>query len=429
MRSKRYLAVLLVLFYASAWVFGAAGAEENDAPETANIKFVGFAGSVGGFEARAAAFMETHPNINVEVQGVPASSWAELMQAITINIAGGDVPDIADVASEGQRAFAANNIIIPLDDYIARDQDEMQPLLNEIHPRLMDAMKYNGLTYALPTVWNNMVMYYNKNVLADAGVDEPGPDWTIDDFIDICQQVVASNNGVDDKWGYAFYNGYFVTLVPWMLVSGGNVLTDDWTQSRLTDPATVRAVELLYDFVHEYGISPPLDAGIGDFDLFVQDRLAFMGAGMWQVNGLKNAGFDVADYDVVGFPRVATNDTIMGIGGAPIFTASENKDAAWEFAKFLSSVEFQETFIVEDGWSIPSVRSAAELMLGKDFFPSNGNLFYNSADNGILVPAPEAYGLIETTLLREFGAAMANEKTVAEALSTAHAIISEALAD
>ena len=404
----------------------ASSQEENQ--EQVTIKFVGYANSAGDFEKRAQEFMAGQPNIKVEVQGIPANSWGELMQAISVNIAGGDVPDIADIASEGQRTFATSGMIIPIDDYLERDKDELKDTLDQIDPALMDAMKYDGKTYCLPTVWNNMLLYYNKNVLERFNIPEPESGWTIDDFIEICQMVTSENSGTNDTYGYAFSNAYFTTIVPWMVTAGGNVLNDDWTESRLTDPDTLAGVQLLYDFVYKYNISPKIDAGVGDLDLFVQDKLAFMGAGMWQVNALRNSEFPVEDYDVIDFPIVKEDKAVIGIGGAPIFSASENKDAAWEFAKFLSSKDFQDTFIANDGWSIPSVKSAADILASKDFAPEHSQLFYDSAQKGVLVPAPQEYGTIESVLLREFGAAMANMKSMEEAMAAAEEEINAEIA-
>ena len=124
----------------------------------------------------------------------------------------------------------------------------MKETLDEIDPALMETMKYDGKTYCLPTVWNNILLYYNKNVLERFNIPEPESGWTIDDFIEICQTVTSENDGTNDVYGYAFGNAYFNTIVPWMIVSGGNVLNDDWTESRLTDPDTLAGVQLLYDF-------------------------------------------------------------------------------------------------------------------------------------------------------------------------------------
>ena len=160
----------------------------------------------------------------------------------------------------------------------------------------------------------------------------------------------------------------------------------------------------------------------------MQDKLAFMSAGMWQVNALKNADFPVDDYDVVDLPIVKEDKAVIGVGGAPIFAASEHQDAAWEFAKFLSSKDFQDTFIVEDGWSIPAVKFAADTLAAKDFAPAHADLFYASAQKGVMVPAPQEYGAIESVLLREFGAAMANMKTMEEAMAAAEEEINAEIA-
>ena len=398
------------------------------AQSTKQIKFVGFAGSQGGFETRAKEFMKTHPDIQVKVEGVPATSWGELLQAITVNIAGGDTPDVADIATEGMRTFAVNGVISPIDDLIAKDP-AIKSLLADIHPNLIKAMKVDGKTYGLPTVWNTMVIYYNKKVLREAGADIPKEGWTITDFLKTCSQVVAKNNGgKDDKWCYSFANQYFLTIVPWMLRAGGNVLTSDWTRSRLNDPNSIAAVQLLHDFIYKYKISPRVDGGVSDTDLFIQNKLAFMGCGTWCVNSLKLAKFNSEDYDIIYFPKIKTTQNIMGVGSAPIFTATQNRAAAWEYAKFLSGKEFQQTFVVQDRWSEPSLRSAARKMEKTPGFPKNGHIFYEAASNGVLVPAPQEYGLIEATLTREFGAAMANSKSVKDAMAAAHKDISAALA-
>jgi len=84
--------------------------------------------------------------------------------------------------------------------------------------------------------------------------------------------------------------------------------------------------------------------------------------------------------------------------------------------------------VVAYGWSIPAVKSAADKMLTTPGFPKNGSIFYSSADTGVLVPAPPAYGQIEEALTREFGAAMANSKTVEQAMADAHKEVNDAIA-
>ena len=63
------------------------GSSQAENQEPVTIKFVGYANSAAGFEARAEEFMSQRSDIKVEVQGIPANSWGELMQAISVNIA------------------------------------------------------------------------------------------------------------------------------------------------------------------------------------------------------------------------------------------------------------------------------------------------------------------------------------------------------
>ena len=50
----------------------------------------------------------------------------------------------------------------------------MKETLDEIDPALMETMKYDGKTYCLPTVWNNILLYYNKNVLERFNIPDAG---------------------------------------------------------------------------------------------------------------------------------------------------------------------------------------------------------------------------------------------------------------
>src|SRR5699024_4605659 len=58
-----------------------------------------------------AAFNKHQPDIEVEVQAVPAESWSGFFDAVSTRIAGGQVPDVMRVATEGQRLFASRGLV------------------------------------------------------------------------------------------------------------------------------------------------------------------------------------------------------------------------------------------------------------------------------------------------------------------------------
>ena len=113
------------------------------------IKFVCNAGYVAEFEGRIAEFEKLHPEINVEIQGIAASSWGEMLNTISLDIISGNGPDIADIASEGMYTFAESGLLEPIDSYLERDREEMAETLAEIDSNLINSHKINGKLYSI----------------------------------------------------------------------------------------------------------------------------------------------------------------------------------------------------------------------------------------------------------------------------------------
>lgn len=419
---KKFITVLIALCFLFTGV--ACGKTDN---KKEKIKFVCNVGYYDAFVERAAEFNKIYPDIIVDIQPITAASWGEILQSISTDIAGGQIPDIADIASEGMYAFAESGLLEPLDSYIERDMAELAPTLEAIDKKILDAHIINGQTYSLPTVWNNMCMYYNKNVLTKAGVEFPKNGWTTAEFLESCKKIAQNNNGGNkDVYGYSFYNGYFTTIEPWLRAFDSSILTDDWKQSNIETNQSKDAFRFLYDLVNTHKVSPKM--GANDTELFVQNKLGFMGSGMWYVESLKNMGFNANDYDVVPFPSVDGElRAVIGVGGTPIFKASKHKEAAWKFSKFLASKKFQEEFLTNSIWAIPSVKTAADIIATKPYMPKNAEIFYQAASYGEYVPAPASYTSIESAILREFGAYIAKAKSLEDALKAATKDINEAL--
>ena len=132
-----------------------------------NVTFVIWADAVetASWEPIVAAFNTVQPNIAVEVQAVPAESWAGFFDAVSTRIAGGQVPDVMRVATEGQRLFASRGLVEPLDAYIERDRSELEDFFADVHPNLMEWTRAlsstDGQTYYLPHGFNTMCLWYS----------------------------------------------------------------------------------------------------------------------------------------------------------------------------------------------------------------------------------------------------------------------------
>ena len=149
---------------------------------TLNVAFFGDQGSADKASKSAAAFQAAHPGVTVKFTGTTGTDWNDFFSKLLTQIAAGNAPDIASVATEGLQLFAAKGLAHPLDDYVKRDATELKSYFSDVHPSLVEAMMYQGHLFELPTDFNAGNMFYNAKLFSSVGVDRPADDWTRDDF-------------------------------------------------------------------------------------------------------------------------------------------------------------------------------------------------------------------------------------------------------
>jgi len=369
-------------------------------------------------------FMRDNPEITIEVVPVPANSWGEYFDKISIMIAGGTPPDMGRVAIEGASLFITKGLVLPLDDYIERDKEELQPIFDDIHPRMLDCFRYEGELYGVGLEWNNMVIHYNTKLFEKNGIARPADDWDQSEFLTIAQKLNADldGDGTTDQYGYGLWNAYFAGSMPWIFNFGSNLLSDDWKESNANDPKVIAAMQWLQDLVWKYKVTPaPATADVTN--LFISGKLGMMGGGRWPCLSFHNAGF--FDYDIMYWPKVERQINEVGIGTIPIMASSEHPEEAWKFLKYTLTKEAQE-YLGKLGWAMTSRRSVsydAEIMSPPEHF----RIYYDSLDNSMYVPSPPEYNIVENIWLRYLGLITANEISAEEACKAAYREMSDVL--
>lgn len=139
----------------------------------------------GGAEFWAAtvdAFEEAHPDITVELETVPFDRYAEVQGPYITSKTGPDV--------------MANNAGLELFDRASAYVE----LPEDVLAAGEDLLTYSGACldfdtskpcYGLPFSYQGNVMYYNTQILADAGLDPTNPPTTWDEFGEACDAVEA----------------------------------------------------------------------------------------------------------------------------------------------------------------------------------------------------------------------------------------------
>ena len=147
-------------------------------------------------------FEKANPNVEVEYEsGILKEDYSLWLSEQIIK---GEEPDVYMVISEDFNTLSSLGALKDLGQFIKND-DEFQS--DDFYQSALHSGVYQNTQYALPYESNPSLMFVNKTLLKNEGIEMPRNDWTLDDFYNICKQVTKStrNNDGDNQYGcYAY---------------------------------------------------------------------------------------------------------------------------------------------------------------------------------------------------------------------------------
>ncbi|WOQ70649.1 sugar ABC transporter substrate-binding protein [Microbacterium limosum] len=425
-RARSALAVLAVTATASAAILtGCTPAEDggDDAAGTLDVVFWNYGPlAEGQYQGAADAFMAANEGVEVSLTPVAGENWGTYYANVATMIASGERPDLMLISTEGAQFVHANGLVQPINGYLESDPGA-QELRADVADGLIEFFTVDGDVIALADAWNDMVIWYNTDVFAAAGVEPPSADWTWDEFVDVAARLSSDTDGdgANDTYGFTWAsNEIFPGILPWVANAGGNLVSDDVCAPTVDSPEVIEAVSFLNDLIAE-GIAPAPMPMSDVFTRFQNGTIAMFGAGRWPNGSFGAAGFTAGDIQL--YPTGATYKTVAGGGAYAILSSSEDPDLAWEFQKFTLSDEIQELYVGTPdapGDLIPSRRSIAAQMSEQGVPPANSELFYAIIDDYpplVPFPAPPEYSEFEATVLRNLQLIFAGDVSVEAGLA------------
>jgi multiple sugar transport system substrate-binding protein len=280
------------------------------------------------------AFTAIYPNVTIIHESIPFDDFNNVLQA---RIGQGDsTPDVFTADMPAVSALVERGFLMDL-------TDEVGDISSSHLPASMDAVTVGGRLYALPVSTSTMVMYYNVDLLAQAGLDMPGrtPEdrLTWEQVVDLGRQ--AQEAGA--RWGLLWDQVsriYQQQTLPESLGGGDGVGGEDGLTVEITGEEWVRAFQFYAD-AFESGLSPRGVPGPGQTaELFAAGEVAFFAGGPWWVPRLfsrtegLNYSFTPYPYFEGGEPVTPTGSWAWGVN-----PYTEHKDIALEFVKFASLTE------------------------------------------------------------------------------------------
>ena len=356
-------------------------------------------------------------NIKLDIYETTMNNWSEYADKVITQIAGGEQVDVIMIAIEGIPLLGIKNILVDLAPYLAADPTTTNMINTDIAPVLTDMLKYKGKLLEIPFSWNNMILYYNTKIMADAGISVP-MHMTWDDFLQICQKVANVKGTASDRYAYNFWpSGVFGWLSWFYQNDGQGYLTDDQVNSNLNNPKVAETVQFMADLVLKYKVSPN-PKGWDEQGQFLAGNVVMRTCGRWCIAGLLSNKF--TDYDLVYQPhKSGAVLTDAGTDGWGVSSKSKTPNEAYAVAVALSGPG-PSLAMTKLGGNIPALKSVANMPEFTQYGPKNTAIFYESLSGAKALQAPTNFNVIEPVVDRNLAPIWNGEVSVADGLAKAH---------
>lgn len=348
-------------------------------------------------------FSLENPDIVVKYEPITGDYTA------TINtlVAAGEEPDVYYMDIFQFPAFATNEVILPIDEYMAASGVTRE----EFTPSLIDAFSFGGKTYGIPKDFNTLGLFYNTGLFESAGLGLPTDAWTWDDLTAAAEALSDPANNVYGL-GVPADPGRFPIFV---FQNGGSVMTEDFSDTLLDSPEAIAAAEFYTSFRADGTGAIPADVGEGwQGTVFGKGQFAMVYEGGWLIPYL-NEQFPDTTWGVVTPPAGPAGEGNLIFTVAYVISRnSENPDAAWKVIEFLTNQDSQTT-VLQSGFALPSRVALQESEYLKNN-PSPATIFRGAS----LGARPFMWGLVGSDVNDQMGKAL--ERVYLEAQPVAEAM-------
>ena len=305
-----------------------------------------------------AKFNAANEGINLVVDVV---SWNDIYTVVNTRIANGEAPDLLNIDVFAD--YQADGLLLPAEEWCSAET------YAKFFPSFLDQSVVDGVVWAVPDLASARALYYNKDILAEAGVEVPT---TWDELTAVCKTIKEKCPDVY-PWGidmttdegqacFSYYawnnNGGFTDADGnWALNSAENVESIKFSTGLIaagltnTDPAT----ETRYDLQ----------------EMFASGKLAMM-IGPNQISKYCKANGNV-NYGIASLPTNG-NLTPASVGVMDRIMCFDNGYSAEELAAITAVID---AFYDDEPYS--------EWVLMEDFLPATttGNELCAAADPGM----------------------------------------------
>jgi multiple sugar transport system substrate-binding protein len=392
------------------------GAGERPAGRISFMVF-GDAAERAAYAWLVADFTRQHPEIHVSLVHVPGQG--DYRKRLGVDFAAGAPADVVLLNYRRYAAFAARGVLEPLGPYLAQSRVLRE---DDFYPQALAPFRWRGTLVCVPQNLSSLVVYYNRDLFARAGVPRPTEDWTWDDFLHAARALTRDTTGRGriDQYGLGTEVSLF-RVAPFVWQNGGELVDDPAAPTRLTldAPLTREALAWFVELQTRHRVVPDQveEAAESSERRFLNGRLGmFLNSRRGVPTYRTITGFD---WDVAPLPRRRQRAGILHADAYCLPRASRAKAAAWAFVEYAGSHAGQRS-IAASGRTVPSLRALAEspAFLTPGARPQSSRVFLTEVPFIRAVPVMEGWVDVEDLAAEELARAYYGRAGLDEVIAT-----------
>jgi len=247
--------------------------------------------------------------------------------------------------------FGAAGWAMPLDELFPEEKR------NEFLEGTIIANTYNGHIYGIPLFIDSGMLFYRKDLLEKYKLPVPV---TWQEMVNTAEWIVQEEKRQGNEiYGFTGqfkqYEGLVCDMMEYILSNGGYIIDPETGKIGLEDESTINAIK----FVRDNIIGEIAPKGVLTYqepeslDLFIQGKAVFHRNWpyAWEISNNPEKSKIAGKVGIARLPFFAGHKSVSTLGGwqVGISNFTKNKDAAWRFAKFLTSTRVQKILAIKAG--------------------------------------------------------------------------------
>lgn len=380
--------------------------------------------STAYWQAMADGYMASHPNVTVEMTDLGSTDY---MTQLATQLAGGngelDILTIKDIP--GYSNLINLEMLVPMNDLLTRDTADFGGVIEQLTAS-------DGNFYAVPFRSDFWVLFYNKDMFDQAGIDYPTNDMTMEQFDALIREVSEKTGAYGN-----IYHTWRSDVTLFGILDGQNTIIDG-TYDFLKPYYEMVLSEQADGVVPDYGELKT--SGLHYSAAFENGQAAMCNMGSWFIATLQtyNAeaeanGVEPVNFGMVKYPHpegVEAGTTLGTVTSLGINPYSENQAAAADFINWCVSDEGAAAIAATGTFPAVSNEQINDIIAATEGFPTDeaSKEALNTVAVYLEMPLTDKASEIETVLNEEHDAIMTGAETVDDGIANMNSRVQEVLA-